>query len=153
MGLFVKKKIIYSALKKNDLIVVLNENIESFNRDKSRYLFEGKIDNDGNFIIYPTFDYNARNQIRPLIKGIVSDNFEKGLKIEITFNLPNAMKGLLGFVIILNLIVCVILYFNNLFLKWYMLLSFIIIFCLGVYAVYNEKVKKSANILERILKR
>ncbi|KIA97330.1 hypothetical protein OA93_15515 [Flavobacterium sp. KMS] len=152
MKLFEKKKIIYSTLNKNELIDVLNENVELFKKDNSRYLFEGKIDSDGNFIIYPSFDYNARNQIRPLIKGVVSDNFEKGLKIETTFNLPGMMKRLLGFVILLNLIVCVILYFNNLFLKWYMLLSFIVIFCLGVYAVYNEKVKKSANILERILK-
>lgn len=130
MRLFIKKKIIYNDLNKNDLIDVLNKNIESFKRDGSKYLFEGKVDGNGNFIIYPSFDYNARNQIRPMIKGVVSDNFEKGLQIEITFTLPSMMKGLIGFVIFVNLIACLILYFNSLFLKWYMPLSFIIFFVL-----------------------
>lgn len=152
MGLFVKKKIIHSVLNKNDLINILNESIEPFKRDNSKYLFEGKIDINGNFIIYPSFDYNARNQIRPIIKGVVSYLSEKGSQIEITFNLPSMMKGLIGLVIFVNLIVCFILYFNNLFLKWYVLLSIIIIFCLIAYSIYIEKVKKSLDILERILK-
>lgn len=152
MGLFVKNKIIHSALNKNNLIDILKENIEPFKRDNSKYLFEGKIDIDGNFIIYPSFDYNARNQIRPMIKGVISNLSEKGSQIEITFSLPSMMKGLIGLVIFVNLVVCLILYFNNLFFKWYMLLSCIIVFCLVAYSIYNEKVKKSLDILEKIFK-
>ena len=152
MGLFVKKTVINSVISKNELIDILNENVEPFKKDGSKYLFEGKIDISGNFIIYPTFDYNARNQIRPMIKGVVSECSEKGSQIKIVFSLPSIMKGLIGLVVFANLIICVVLYFNNLFLKWYMLLSFIIIFCLVAYAIYNDKVKKSLDLFERIIK-
>ncbi|MFB9077038.1 hypothetical protein ACFFLS_03650 [Flavobacterium procerum] len=152
MALFLKKKIIYTSLEKKDLIEILQKNIEPFKKDNSSFLFEGKIDANGNFNISPTFDYNARNQIRPEIKGIISGKPEKKLEIEITFDLPNTIKGLIGIVIIINLIACLILCFNNFFLKWYMVLFAIIFFCSFTYAIYDQKVKKSLSILEKLLK-
>lgn len=152
MGLFIKKKIIYSNLKKSELIDILSVNIEPFKKDGSKYLFEGKVEVNGNFIIYPTFDYHARNQVRPEINGVINSLPENRSQIDIIFSLPSMMKGLIGIVIFVNLVVCLILYFNDLFLKWYVLLTCIIVFCLIAYLIYYEKVKKSLNILNRILK-
>jgi hypothetical protein len=152
MGLFVKNRIIYSNLKKAELIDKLTKSIEPFKRDGSKYLFEGKMEVNGNFIIYPTFDYHARNQIRPEINGVINSLPENGSQIDIIFNLPSGMKGLIGVVIFVNLVACLFLYFNDLFLKWYVLLSFIIVFCLIAYSIYYEKVKKSLDVLCRILK-
>jgi hypothetical protein len=152
MNLFKQKKIIYSLLDKKDFTAVLTKNVESFKKDNSKILFEGKVDADGNFVIYPSFDSNARNQIRPVIEGTVSEKNTKELVIELTFNLPGMMKNLLAFVVILNVIVSCFLYFNTLFLKWYLVLIFMVIFCTAIYITYLDKVKKSFAILERLSK-
>lgn len=152
MGLFIKKEIIYSNLNRETLLEVLKQNVEPFKRDNSKYMFEGKIKENGNFVIYPSFDYNSRNQIRPIITGVVSNNLEKGLLIEVSLKLPEMMKGLIGTVILINLIVCLFLYLNDAFFKWYFLFSFICVFCLVAYAIYIEKVKKSIAVLKKILK-
>ncbi|KFF06119.1 hypothetical protein [Flavobacterium reichenbachii] len=152
MNLFKQKKIIYSLLDKKDFTEVLNRNVESFKKDNSKILFEGKVDVNGNFVIYPSFDSNARNQIRPVIEGTVSEKDAKELVIELTFDLPGMMKNLIAFVVILNLILSCFLYFNTLFLKWYLVLFFMVIFCAGIYITYLDKVKKSFAILERLSK-
>jgi hypothetical protein len=155
MGILKKAVVINSALNKEAAISVLRSNVELFKRDDSDYMFEGRIYDDGNFSIYPTFDYNTGNQVRPSITGSISESVDSITKIEITFDLPKSLKVLFCFLLVFNMMVCVVLYLNLypfLKIKWYILPPFIIFFYLFAYIIYSYKVEQSLKILKQVLR-
>jgi len=145
--MFKKTITIQSHLSKNAILQNLKSKIDSWHSDASKNPFEGKINTDGTFIIFPTFDYNARNQLRPKISGEVYEN-----EILITFEVP---KNIFYFILLSSVIsftASLLSFVKDFEIKWYLFLIAPVIFCLIAYKIYSDKVKKSLKTIEKLVR-
>jgi hypothetical protein len=124
----------------------LKSKTDSWHSDGSKNPFEGKINDEGTFEIYPTFDYNARNQLRPKIRGEVCEN-----SIQLTFEAPKNMVILIALSCLASIAASIISYIKDLEIKWFLFLIAPILFCLIAYKIYSNKVTESLKIIKNAI--
>ena len=164
----------FSSFVKINIIMFFKKDIElksNFNKEEIRnklqlitkmwgskqtleHQFKGKI-NEKEFIIYPIFNFESREQLRPEIQGrIISDNSSSliGLK----FRLPQQIKFLFGIAFLLNFgLISVMLFFPHLtdfplWDKWWIILCVFLITYFIFLFYFNYKVSKSIKILKNV---
>ncbi len=140
-----------SDLSKVDIIQKLKDITEDWLSDNnSTKKFEGTINSDGVFEIHPTFNYNARNQLRPKINGRVNgDNF--GASVSLVFSLEKNTFYLILLSIVASIIGAIITYLINFEIKWYVFLGFPVLFLIFATSLYNSKVNESISVLKNLL--
>lgn len=146
----IKKKININ-LNRDELVEVLLSKIS--NKIDDNRLFEGQVNSNGNFILYPKFDYSARNLIRPQIKGYLHEISENNNVVELEFDLPKEWLIGIYIAILFNIIIVFILFFYEIFpYSWCFLLGCIVYFLLTTYIFYTDKVEKSLYHIKAYLK-
>jgi len=154
--IFGKKVNYYTELEIEEINSRLNSITEKFHTNSDDYFkFEGKIMKD-EFKILPTFDYGPREQLRPEIIGNLNKK-ENITEIKLTFQLPEELKVLLIFAIILNfLIVTLMIGFPDLidssfWNMWWLILILIPVTFIILQIYFNSKINKSERILSSVL--
>lgn len=145
--MFKKTITIKNHLTKTAFLEILKSKTDLWYSDASKNSFEGKINSDGTFLIFPTFDYNARNQLRPKISGEVFEN-----NVVITFQVPKSIFYLIMLSIVVSFTASILSFIKDFEIKWYFFLIAPAIFCLIAYKIYSDKVKKSLKIIENLVK-
>ena len=145
--MFKKSYTIKSKLTKEEIIEILQSKVENFNRDNSSYDFEGKINSNGEINIKPTFDYGPRNQFRPEISGKIHGN-----QIDLVFGLSSIMKKILWFIILIEPVFVLFMYYQIQMKQILLFFPFLIGFLLILKFIFDSKVKKSITVLESYFK-
>ena len=145
--MFKKSYTIKSKLTKEEIIEILQSKVENFNRDNSSYDFEGKINSNGEINIKPTFDYGPRNQFRPEISGKIHGN-----QIDLVFGLSSIMKKILWFIILIEPVFVLFIYYQIQMKQILLFFPFLIVFILILKFTFDNKVKKSITQLKSYFK-
>jgi hypothetical protein len=145
--MFKKSHTIKSKLSKEEIIEILQSKVENFHRDNSGFNFEGTINSNGEFNIKPTFDYGPRNQFRPEIIGKIHGN-----QIDLTLGINSFLKNVLWFVLIVEPIFVLYMYYEFKEFQILLFFPFLIIFLIGLKITFNNKANKSIALLETYLK-
>lgn len=139
-----------SDLSKNEIIQQLKAVTDVWSKDDSTKYFEGKINVDGTFTIFPNNGANASTQLRPKIKGIVNgDKFETS--VSLAFSLEKNILYLILLSITASIIGTIITYVVNFEIKWYFFLGFPVLFLIFATSLYNSKVNESIRVLKNLL--
>ena len=144
--MFRENKTVSFLITKAEVLANLKSKTDSWYSDSSKNPFEGKINDDGTFEIYPTFDYNARNQLRPKITGEVCEN-----SIQLTFEVPKNMVILIALSCLVSFAASLISYIKDLEIKWFLFLIAPILFCSIAYKIYSNKVTESLKIIKNAI--
>ena len=148
--MFTQKRIVKTAFSKSEIELKLSNVTDSWHSDSSTKPFEGKINANGSFEIYPTFDYGARNQLRPKIVGeIIEEKSES--KVELLFSLEKTMLYTIFSSVVLCIIGSIVSYLIDFEIKWYVILAFPLVFLVFAAFLYNYKVNKSYQLLCNLL--
>lgn len=148
--MFTQKRIVKTAFSKSEIELKLSNVTDSWHSDSSTKPFEGKINSNGSFKIYPTFDYGARNQLRPKIVGeIIEEKSES--KVELLFSLEKTMLYTIFLSVVLCIIGSIVSYLIDFEIKWYVILAFPLVFLVFAALLYNYKVNKSYQLLCNLL--
>ena len=151
----IKKKLIKITHKtkfKNDHLGVKNFYDVITNEYIKIYNFEGNI-NDDNFKIFPLFDYGLNLILRPKITGIMKRKSD-GTSIYLKFTLPYSMKIFLIVAVAINLLIITFGFIksnNEELNSWDNHLIFLLITYFFLHIFFNFKVKKSKEILIKVL--
>lgn len=144
--MFRENKTVSFLITKAEVLANLKSKTDSWHSDGSKNPFEGKINEDGKFEIYPTFDYNARNQLRPKISGEVYEN-----SLQLTFEVPKNMVILIALSCLVSFAASLISYIKDLEIKWFLFLIAPILFCSIAYKIYSNKVTESLKIIKNAI--
>ncbi len=145
--MFKKSHTIKSKLSKEEIIEILQSKVENFHRDNSKFDFEGKINSTGEFNIKPTFDYGPRNQFRPNISGKIHGN-----QIDLVFALNATMKNILWFIVLVEPLFVLFIYYQIQEKQVLLFFPFLIVFFIILKITFDKKVKKSITQLESYFK-
>jgi hypothetical protein len=139
-------KIISFQKSRAEVLDILKSKTVPWHNDASKNPFEGKINADGLFEIYPTFDYNARNLLRTKISGEVYEN-----NMKVTFEVQKNMAILILLSCLVSFTASVISYIKDLEIKWFLFLIAPVLFCLIAYKIYSNKVTESLKIIKNAI--
>ena len=145
--MFKKSHTIKSKLTKEEIIEILQSKVEKFHKDNSNFDFEGQINSNGEINIKPTFDYGPRNQFRPEILGKIHGN-----QIDLVFDLSSIMKKILWFIVLIEPIFVLFIYYQIQEKQVLLFFPFLIVFILILKFTFDNKVKKSITQLESYFK-
>jgi hypothetical protein len=132
---------------KEEIIAILQDKIENFHRDNSKFDFEGNVNLSGEINIKPTFDYGPRNQFRPEISGKIHGN-----QIDLVFDLSSIMKKVLWFIVLVEPLFIWFIYTKIQEKQVLLFFPFLIGFLLILKLTFDNKVKKSMTLLESYFK-
>lgn len=142
------KIVLKSELATDEIRNRLQAITEKFHTDsETKFQFEGKVSDSG-FQILPTFDYGARNQLRPEIVGSVKRKGNSSF-VELRFRLPYGLKILFSIVAFVNVGAIIFLYLNPIdhFMNWKILSAFTVVTFLIFYLTFRHKAKASTAVL------
>ena len=141
--MFKKSHIIKTTLSKEEIITILQTKVENFHKDNSKFDFEGNVNLSGEINIKPTFDYGPRNQFRPEILGKIHGN-----QIDLVFDLSSIMKKVLWFIILIEPVFVLFIYYQIQMKQILLFFPFLIVFILILKFTFDNKVKKSITQLK-----
>ena len=136
--MFKKSHTIKTSLSKEEIITILQTKVENFHKDNSKFDFEGNVNLSGEINIKPTFDYGPRNQFRPEILGKIHGN-----QIDLVFDLSSIMKKVLWFIILIEPVFVLFIYYQIQMKQILLFFPFLIVFILILKFTFDNKVKKS----------
>ena len=145
--MFKKTHTIKTLLSKEEIIAILQNKVENFHRDNSKFDFEGSVNLNGEINIKPTFDFGPRNQFRPEITGKIHGN-----QIDLVFDLSSIMKKVLWFIILVEPLFILFIYTKIQEKQVLLFFPFLIGFLLILKFIFDSKVKKSIALLESYFK-
>lgn len=145
--MFKKSYTIKTILPKEEIIAILQNKVENFHRDNSKFDFEGNVNLSGEINIKPTFDFGPRNQFRPEISGKIHGN-----QVDLVFDLSSIMKKVLWFIIIVEPLFILFIYTKIQEKQVLLFFPFLIGFLLILKFIFDSKVKKSITVLESYFK-
>lgn len=145
--MFRKTHFIHTQFTKEESIEILQHKVENYNKDNSKFDFEGKIEPNGDFLIKPTFDYGPRNQFRPEIHGKIHGN-----QIDLVFDISSIMKIILWIIVLIEPVFVLFLYNQIQELQILLFFPFLIGFLIILKITFESKVKKSIVLLESYFK-
>lgn len=145
--MFKKSHTIKTLLSKEEIIAIFQSKVENFRRDNSKFDFEGNVNLSGEINIKPTFDYGPRNQFRPEITGKIHGN-----QIDLVFDLSSIMKKVLWFIILVEPLFILFIYFKIQEKQVLLFFPFMIVFIIIFKFTFDSKVKKSITVLESYFK-
>ena len=141
--MFKKSHTIKTSLSKEEIITILQTKVENFHKDNSKFDFEGNVNLSGEINIKPTFDYGPRNQFRPEILGKIHGN-----QIDLVFDLSSIMKKVLWFIILIEPVFVLFIYYQIQMKQILLFFPFLIVFILILKFTFDNKVKKSITQLK-----
>ena len=141
--MFKKSHTIKTSLSKEEIITILQTKVENFHKDNSKFDFEGNVNLSGEINIKPTFDYGPRNQFRPEILGKIHGN-----QIDLVFDLSSIMKKILWFIILIEPVFVLFIYYQIQMKQILLFFPFLIVFILILKFTFDNKVKKSITQLK-----
>jgi hypothetical protein len=145
MGLFYKKYHYQTPFSKAELLDRLQGETDTFDRDDTQKSFQGKVLPSGKFILQSLIDFHARNQFRPDIVFVVTDQ-----NVTVTFQLSPTMKFFIPFLFLFNSGIGIFFYMQLQDIKFLLLFPFILVF-MGMMALqFRSKTQKSVQVLERL---
>ncbi len=145
--MFKKSHTIKTSLSKEEIITILQTKVENFHKDNSKFDFEGNVNLSGEINIKPTFDYGPRNQFRPEILGKIHGN-----QIDLVFDLSSIMKKILWFIILIEPVFVLFIYYQIQMKQILLFFPFLIVFILILKFTFDNKVKKSITQLKSYFK-
>ena len=145
--MFKKSHTIKTSLSKEEIITILQTKVENFHKDNSKFDFEGNVNLSGEINIKPTFDYGPRNQFRPEILGKIHGN-----QIDLVFDLSSIMKKVLWFIILIEPVFVLFIYYQIQMKQILLFFPFLIVFILILKFTFDNKVKKSITQLKSYFK-
>ena len=145
--MFKKSHTIKTSLSKEEIITILQTKVENFHKDNSKFDFEGNVNLSGEINIKPTFDYGPRNQFRPEILGKIQGN-----QIDLVFDLSSIMKKILWFIILIEPVFVLFIYYQIQMKQILLFFPFLIVFILILKFTFDNKVKKSITQLKSYFK-
>jgi hypothetical protein len=145
--MFKKHQIIKTTLSKEEIIAILQTKVENFHRDNSKFNFEGNINSNGDFFFKPTFNFGPREQFRPEIIGKIH-----GSSIDLEFTISTFLKRLFLFIISIESVFIVLIYYKFEDLKVLLFFPFFLIYTFVLKLTFDSKVKKSITLLESYFK-
>ena len=145
--MFKKSHTIKTSLSKEEIITILQTKVENFHKDNSKFDFEGNVNLSGEINIKPTFDYGPRNQFRPEILGKIHGN-----QIDLVFDLSSIMKKILWFIILIEPVFVLFIYYQIQMKQILLFFPFLIVFILIMKFTFDNKVKKSITQLKSYFK-
>jgi hypothetical protein len=145
--MFKKLHTIKSKLSKEEIIAILQNKVENFHRDNSKFDFEGSVNLNGEINIKPTFDYGPRNQFRPEISGKIHGN-----QVDLVFDLSSIMKKVLWFIILVEPLFILFIYMKIQEKQVLLFFPFLIVFMVIFKFTFDSKVKRSITLLESYFK-
>jgi len=145
--MFKKSHTIKTILPKEEIIAILQTKVENFHRDYSKFDFEGNVNLSGEINIKPTFDFGPRNQFRPEITGKIHGN-----QVDLVFDLSSIMKKVLWFIILVEPLFILFIYFKIQEKQVLLFFPFMIVFIIIFKFTFDSKVKKSITLLESYFK-
>ena len=145
--MFKKSHTIKTSLSKEEIITILQTKVENFHKDNSKFDFEGNVNLSGEINIKPTFDYGPRNQFRPEISGKIHGN-----QIDLVFGLSSIMKKILWFIILIEPVFVLFIYYQIQMKQILLFFPFLIVFILILKFTFDNKVKKSITQLKSYFK-
>ena len=145
--MFKKSHTIKTSLSKEEIITILQTKVENFHKDNSKFDYEGNVNLSGEINIKPTFDYGPRNQFRPEILGKIQGN-----QIDLVFDLSSIMKKILWFIILIELVFVLFIYYQIQMKQILLFFPFLIVFILILKFTFDNKVKKSITQLKSYFK-
>ena len=141
--MFKKSHTIKTSLSKEEIITILQTKVENFHKDNSKFDFEGNVNLSGEINIKPTFDYGPRNQFRPEILCKIHGN-----QIDLVFDLSSIMKKVLWFIILIEPVFVLFIYYQIQMKQILLFFPFLIVFILILKFTFDNKVKKSITQLK-----
>ena len=145
--MFKKLHTIKSKLSKEEIIAILQNKVENFHSDNSKFDFEGSVNLNGEINIKPTFDYGPRNQFRPEISGKIHGN-----QVDLVFDLSSIMKKVLWFIILVEPLFILFIYMKIQEKQVLLFFPFLIVFMVIFKFTFDSKVKRSITLLESYFK-
>mgnify|MGYP003603426466 CR=1 FL=1 len=145
--MFKKSHTIKTSLSKEEIITILQTKVENFHKDNSKFDYEGNVNLSGEINIKPTFDYGPRNQFRPEILGKIHGN-----QIDLVFDLSSIMKKILWFIILIEPVFVLFIYYQIQMKQILLFFPFLIVFILILKFTFDNKVKKSITQLKSYFK-
>ena len=145
--MFKKSHTIKTSLSKEEIITILQTKVENFHKDNSKFDYEGNVNLSGEINIKPTFDYGPRNQFRPEILGKIQGN-----QIDLVFDLSSIMKKILWFIILIEPVFVLFIYYQIQMKQILLFFPFLIVFILILKFTFDNKVKKSITQLKSYFK-
>ena len=145
--MFKKSHTIKTSLSKEEIITILQTKVENFHKDNSKFDFEGNVNLSGEINIKPTFDYGPRNQFRPEILGKIHGN-----QIDLVFDLSSIMKKILWFIILIEPVFVLFIYYQIQMKQILLFFPFLIVFILILKFTFDNKVKKLITQLKSYFK-
>lgn len=148
--MFTKKTQISTKLSKTEILERLKERSKRISDYGDKCLFHGKIEGD-NFTIYPAFEYNSSDNIRPSIAVQLVQKDEE-VSVELEFYLEETFHIIFIVFLCMMVVSPIFIILEDVKFPFSLLPVACLIFIVGFYATYKSKVKKSIYYLRLILK-